>query len=399
MGGINIMRRQSQSLVLICLIAFLFIYTSDVFSQDFTIKEYPHLYKSPRAMGMGGAYTAIGGKVDTLFYNPAGLSNIPQKKGWEFNAINLDAEAGKDVKDFYDDMQDAFDTTDLDGDGDDSDDQLRAVNDVLAKYRGKNLHVRIADFTSLGKNFENVAFGIGGLGSLRLDAMTHQGFGPEGFLEVNADATYGGIVGCSMRLVEGLYVGLSLKALHREALIHMFSARELVEHEDDLDKYIKDELRVSGNAIGLDAGMIYKFARDSWLKPSVGLSLLNIGDLNFDDAGKIPMTVNIGLAINPDIPVFNTITIGLDYVDIFNNFEQDSDIGKGLRFGGELQLFDTKLASMAVGAGLYEGYPTFGADLNLAIFTLSYVTYAEEVGAYAGQDDDRRQLLTLNIGW
>lgn len=388
-----------QNTVLMFSIAFLFLFPSMVFSQESTIKEYPYLYKSPRAMGMGGAYTAIGGKVDTLFYNPAGLSNMPKDKGWEFNLLNLNAEAGKDVKDFYDDMNDALDTKDLNGDGDDSDDQLRAVNDILAKYRGKNLHIRIADFTSLGKNFDSMAFGLGGLASVRADMMTHQGFGPEGFLEINGDATYGGIAGLSIRLMDGLYGGLSVKALHRETLVHMFTARELVEHEDDLDKYIKDELRVSGNAVGFDTGLLYKFAQDSWLKPSVGISVLNIGDLKFGDAGKIPMTVNTGLAINPDIPVFRSLTIGLDYVDLFNNFEQDSDKGKRLRFGGDLQLFDKALAAMGVRAGLYQGYPTFGVDLRLLIFSLSYVTYAEEVGAYAGQDKDRRHLVTLNVGW
>jgi hypothetical protein len=389
-----------QKTVLMFLFVFLFIFPAVVFSQEPTIKEYPYLYKSPRAMGMGGAYTAIGGRVDTLFYNPAGLSNMPREKGWEFNLINLGSEAGENAYNFYNDMNDALDTPDSNDLGTDaSDDQMRAVNDVFAKYRGENIHLRIADFTSLGKNFENLAFGLGGLASARIDAMTHQGFGPEGFLEVNADATGGAIAGLSIRVIDGLYGGLSIKALHRESLIHNFTARELVEHQDNLDKYIKDELRESGNAVGFDAGLLYKFAQDSWLKPSVGISVLNIGDLKFGDAGKIPMTVNTGLAINPDIPVFRSLTIGLDYVDLFNNFEQDSDKGKRLRFGGDLQLFDKAIAAMGVRAGLYQGYPTFGVDLRLLIFSLSYVTYAEEVGAYAGQDKDRRHLVTLNVGW
>ena len=57
-----------------------------------TTREYPSLYKSTRAMGMGGAYTAVGGRVDALFYNPAGLINIPQDKGWEVNLLNVSAE-------------------------------------------------------------------------------------------------------------------------------------------------------------------------------------------------------------------------------------------------------------------------------------------------------------------
>jgi len=368
------------------------------YAQESTIRQYPYLYKSPRAMGMGGAYVAIGGRTDTLFYNPAGLSTMPEKN-WEVNLLGISAEVGKNVMDFVKDMGDAFDTGDLDGDGDEGDDQLRAVNDVLAKYRGKNLHLGIADWSSLGRNQGSWAFAVGGVGTLRLDAMTHQGFGPEGFLEINADATGGGLLGFSFRLMEDLYGGVGIKALHRESLVHSFTARELVEKQDSLEDYITEELRKSGDAVGFDVGLIYKFAQDFFLKPRVGLSVMNIGDLKFGDAGKIPMTVNLGVAINPDIPVFDSLVVGLDYVDLFNNYEEDKDIGKRLRLGGELYLIDRKLLSLGLRAGLYQGYPTFGADLRLLLFTVSYVTYAEEVGAYAGQDEDRRHLVFLNIGW
>jgi hypothetical protein len=377
---------------------FLFSFLSLSYAQEPTIRQYPYLYKSPRAMGMGGAYVAIGGRTDTLFYNPAGLSTMPEKN-WEVNLLGISAEAGKNVVDFVKDMGDAFDTGDLDNDGDKGDDQLRAVNDVLANYRGKNLHLGIADWSSVGRNQGSWAFAVGGVGSLRLDAMTHQGFGSEGLLEINADATGGGVMGLSIRLMDNLYGGIGIKALHRESLVHNFTARELVEKQDNLDDYITDELRKSGNAVGFDAGIIYKFAENFWLKPRVGLSVMNIGDLKFGDAGKLPMTVNLGVAVNPEIPVFDSLIVGLDYVDLFNNYEEDKDIGKRLRFGGELYLIDRKLLSLGLRAGLYQGYPTFGADLRFLLFTLSYVTYAEEVGAYAGQDEDRRHLVFLNIGW
>jgi hypothetical protein len=95
---------------------------------------------------MGGAYTAVGGRVDTLFYNPAGLINIPQDKGWEVNGVplNLSAEVNKNGQSFAKDLQDALKTGDLNGDGNKNDDQLKAANDVLAKFRGDNLHVRVA---------------------------------------------------------------------------------------------------------------------------------------------------------------------------------------------------------------------------------------------------------------
>lgn len=368
-------------------------------AQGPTTREYPYLYKSPRAMGMGGAYTAVGGRADTLFYNPAGLSNIPRDKGWDFSLLHVSAEVGKNSEDFFEDFSDAVDTGDLNGDGSTDDDQQRAVNDVLAEYRGRNLHLRVADFTGMAKSGERYGFGIGGVANGRADAVAHQGFSSDGFLELNADATYGAITGFSFEPVKNLFFGVTAKFLKREAVVHNFTAREMVEHQDDLDNYITEDLRKTGSAAGFDAGMIWKFAESSLWKPSIGLSVLNIGDLDFKEAGVIPMTVNAGIAVNPPIAWFRSLTLAADYVDILNNFKEDTDMAKRIRYGAELQLFDTLTAEMALRLGMYQNSPTAGADLRLLIFQVSYTMYTEEVGAYAGQDKDKRQLLTLNIGW
>jgi hypothetical protein len=126
---------------------------------------------------------------------------------------------------------------------------------------------------------------------------------------------------------------------------------------------------------------------------------MNIGDLDFKDAGTLPMTVNAGIAVNPRITTFRSLLLGLDYVDITNNFTQDTDMAKRLRFGAELQLFDREYVEFALRAGMYQGYPTFGADLRLATFLFSGTMYSEEVGAYAGQNKNTRYLVTFNFGW
>ena len=364
----------------------------DVAAQQLTTREYPYLYKSTRAMGMGGAYTAVGGTIDSIFYNPAGLSAMPKDQGWEFDLLNVSAELGKNTRNFYDDIKDALDT------GTD-DEKLRASNEVLAQYRGKNLHARVSDFTAIGKRFEKISFGLGYLGTGRVDAMAHQGFGPEGVLEVNADVTYGAIGALSFAFTDNLNMGLAVKSLKRESLVHSFTAREIVEKQDVFGDYINDELRKSGSAVGFDAGLTWKFAQESWFRPSVGLSVLNIGDLDFGVAGSVPMTVNAGIALNPKIPFFRALIIGADYVDVLNNYSEDKDFMKRLRIGGEFQLFDKLLAGLKVRAGLYQGNPTFGLDLRLMFIDLQYTAYSEEIGAYAGQEKDRRQLVTLNIGW
>lgn len=366
---------------------------------DASILEYPYVYKSTRAMGMGGAYTAVGGGVDTLFYNPAGLSRIPKDKGWEINLLTLSGEFGDNALDFADDLKTALDTPDLNGDGSATDDQLVAVNNLLAENLGKNMHARPADFTSVGRSYDSFSLGLGAIASGTLDAMPHQGFGPEGLLEISSDVTYGAIGGISLPFDNGINAGLTVKALHRESLVHSFTARELVEQQDTLYDYITNDLRQKGDAVGFDAGLLWTVAPDSAWRPSVGVSVLNIGDLDFGDAGLVPMTVNAGVALNPRISTFRSLILGADIVDVTKEFEQDKDLAKRIRYGAELQLFDKKLIELSLRAGMYEGYPTLGAELRTLIFAFSYAMYSEEIGAYAGQDRSKRHLLTFVIGW
>lgn len=374
-----------------------------------TSLEYPYLYKSPRAMGMGGAYTAVGGRNDALFYNPAALINIPQDKGWEVELLNVSVELSKNVADlrkvvlnrdcgdnnFCSDIKDALDNTKHPTDAD----QLQTVNDVLAKYRGINMHMQASDFTAIGKSYDRWAFALGGIGSGRANAVSHQGFGDAGLLELNADAIYGGIGGVSIGFTNNIFAGITIKSLHRESVNHDFTARELVDNQSNLSDYIQKDLKKVGNGVGADAGVIWKFAPSSPLKPSFGASILNIGDMKFGDAGTIPQTVNVGIAINPSLSAFRSLTVGADYIDVLNNYKQDKDMAKRLRLGAELQLFDIWPAELALRAGMYENSPTLGFDLRLLFITVSYAMYTEEVGAYAGQDKDKRQLLTVNLGW
>ena len=377
--------------------AFLVVMPASAFA-DPSILEYPYIYKSTRAMGMGGAYTAVGGRVDSLFYNPAGLINIPRDKGWEVNLINLSLEYGNDTPKFIRDMQRAFELpsgTSSSG----NNEQLQAVDDVLAKYRGQNIHLRVADFSSIGHSYDRWAFGVGGIGSVSLDAVAHQGFGSDGLLEVNGDAYYGGIGGVSIGVTNNLFAGISVKSLHRDTLIHDFTSREIVDNENDLKDYIEKKLQKSGEAAGFDFGVLWKIAPASVLKPSFGASVLNIGGLNFGPAGSLPQSVNVGFAINPSLSWSRNLTVAADYIDVLDNFKQDKDIAKRFRYGAELQLFDILPAEIAVRAGMYNNSPTVGFDLRLLIFTLSYAMYTEELGAYAGQEKDQRQLITLDIGW
>ena len=355
--------------------------------------NYPYIYKSPRTLAMGGANVAIGGRFDSVFNNPAGLARMPENN-WEANLLNLNLSINDNAINFGEDLGDAFDI-------EDDAEQLTAVNNVLKDYRGKNMHLSASNLSSVANNFGDYSLGIGGLLSAKVDAIPHQGFGSDGLLEVDTYIQTGVIVGVGTKPLSNLHAGVALKFLNREGVNHSFTAREITENDENLDDYIQDELSESGSTVGLDAGVIYVFPRDrdSIFKRSLGLSLMDIGDTDFGAAGKVPMTVNLGMAATGDIPVFESLTVGLDYIDLFNSYEEDDDLGKRVRTGGELLLTDSWIFSAALRAGLYQGYPSYGAELRLTVVRVTYTSYSEEIGAYAGQDRDRRHMFALNIGW
>ncbi|WP_457601286.1 hypothetical protein [Hydrogenivirga sp.] len=364
--------------------------------------EYPYVYKDPRVMGMGGAYVAVGGTTASLFYNPAGIGKIKKEAGFEVDLIGFTASVSEDGYKFVKDFQDALDTGDLDNDGDDADDQLEATLDVLKKYRGKVLHFSIDTFPSVARRFGNLGIALGGVAVMKLDAVPHQGFSSSGLVSVDASLTYGGLGGLSYSLMnERLTLGVGLKQLTRESVQKDFTARELVENQDNLDNYINDEVKKSGSATGVDVGVIYDVANLGGFKTSVGASYLNIGDLDFGEAGKVPGTLNAGVAFKKErqSSFFSGLTIAFDVVDITKNYEQDEDWGKRLRAGAELKVWNGSWSDLFLRVGSYQGYLTAGAELRLALIRIVATTYAEEMGAYSGQDKNRRYMLSAYITW
>jgi len=365
--------------------------------------EYPALYKDPRALGMGGAYVAVGGTSSSVFYNPAGLSKINPDAGWEINILKLSIGWGQNSVDFFNDINDALDAQDGDyvqpPDGDDADDQTVALNRVIEAYQGENLHLNINNYSSISKKFEKVAFTIGFLIDATSNTIPHQGFGLSGVIEEHLSVTAGPVLGLSYDFVErNLSVGISAKYMYRETVDHYFTTRELIEHEDNLDTYITETLKKTGSAFSGDIGILYKIKGLPYTDIDVGASLLNIGDLDFGEAGEIPMTLNTGIAFKPHIPIFDWI-FAFDIIDITKNYEQDEDWAKRIRAGMEVGVLDRWWGGVRLRAGIYQTYLTAGAELRLLMFTAMFTTYEEEVGAYGGQKGDRRYIVTLGIGW
>jgi hypothetical protein len=361
--------------------------------------EYPYLYKDPAIMGMGGAYTAVGGSINSLFYNPAGLSNIKREAGLEVTLLKTNVSLSSNVLDFINDLQDVLDI-------EDENEQLTAINNLVEKYLGENFHIDAQALTlGVSKAHEKTAWGFALTGSFQANFMTHQGAGTEGLIEAHTKLYAGALAGISHKFLDGkLKAGLGAKFFYLKSIDHTFTASEIVENSDNLSDYAKDKYLKDGTAFSFDVGLIYDINPDSFWNPEVAIAVLNVGDLDFGEAGKVPMSVNLGFSLRPKLKgikgkFFKEPTIAVDVVDVTKNNGVDSDWGKRIRVGGEIKVWENKYTAFILRTGLYQGYPTFGTDLRLGVFNLQFATYAEEIGGYAGQEEDRRYVLSASVEW
>jgi hypothetical protein len=323
--------------------------------------EYPYIYKGFRPMGMGGAFVAVSNDANALFYNPAGLADIDSIHA---SVFGLEIEIGENSWGL---IKDAMDT-----------DFGNAAESAqfLRDHMGDRSHLGIAIVPS----YSMPRFAVTILGTGRMDLEVRDSQYPK--LDVNVVSDTGLGAGYAHPFLDNtLLVGASAKYIHRQSLTQEYTVADL---SDELSDTIKDDLE-KGNGILVDLGVIYRLSKFQFANTRLGISANNLFGGGLGDAADATQHVDIGFAQDLDLKVTNA-TFAVDYVDIFNQFDQDSDMAKRLRLGVECKFLDV----VNVRAGLYQGYLTAGLNLEARIVRLDLLTYAEEIGAYAGQRVDRR---------
>jgi hypothetical protein len=365
-----------------------------------------YLYKDTRTMAMGGASVATGGYSTAVFSNPAGLAKLPTDHGLIVELLGLQATTTQNGTDIFSDLSDAADS-----------EQTSDIEEVLANYAGEPVFIDFSNYSSISYNHGDIAWSVGLLAATDLNAVVN----PYniGVLELQARA-YGGVnAGVSYTLRDlwlgDLSLGLGGKYYAQNSYEDVLDPDAILDFEGKADEII-DDASVTNTAFSFDLGAIYQF--NVPFKPSLGLSIMNIGGLDFDDAyGSQPMTVNIGGAVEPEIPFIKRTRIAIDYVDVLNantfriydyNPNEDdlsyrdveaNDIIQQLNVGMSALLYDNMWSSLELAAGMYQGNWTAGVDFAASVFKLSFASYAEEVGPVSGDKSDRRYTASIGVGW
>ncbi len=345
--------------------------------------EYPYLYRDYRALGMGNVYNAVGGSFSAVFFNPAGLSNLREEEGFYVNLLPATISVSTNVFSVADDIRRALE----------SKDDIVIFN-TIKKYRGEVIHGYASLLPSVAVKKGKVGFGAGLLIGTNLSGILHHGGGTEGLYEVQNIAYGGPLVGLSYDRNRWSFGG-SIKYLYAGGINDTFRISEVTAPDFDPANYLK-----YGSDFSLDLGLIYRFKRKEEYNPRVGFSLMNITDIRVPGVINIPMTANVGFAMNSqkNLWIFKEWTVGIDYVDLFMAY-RDKDILKRIRIGAEGKILSGSKGYIALRGGIYGGQLTAGVEFNLLVFTLAYTTYAEEMGGTAFQFGSRRHLVYLNVGW
>ncbi len=335
-------------------------------------EEFPALFKGIRPLGMGNAFTTVADDENALFYNPAGLNDIEGYGGIEI--LNPLAEFSQVGLDAYSDFKDIDSTN------------VIAVTDLLGKYIGERFSLR----TSLFPNITSHNFGLGAIGQLSFSGEVRNRINPQVMVDGKGDV--GGVIGFAYGFSgKKVQVGAALKYLKRNRFQNTYYATDIADENFDPVEDFND-LRKAGSGFGGDIGV--KVNPAFLLKPSIGLVVQNVGDLDLGDAGEVPQQINVGISMHPDFWILKS-TIAFDVIDITRNVEGEDDFYKRVHMGGEIRFPYV----LSLRAGINQGYPSFGATVDLWVIKIAYAYYKEELGVVVGQKDDERHVAQLVIGF
>jgi hypothetical protein len=161
-------------------------------------------------------------------------------------------------------------------------------------------------------------------------------------------------------------------------------------------------------SVGIDLGVLYQLTREVRLGTSVR-------DIYFKELAGDKIDPNWTVGVNYSPRFFNKNTgfgrkfnIAMDYTDITNasnNYKPLSHLNFGMEVEQNLIAwpgynYAIRALAMRLSGGFKGGYPAGGIALEvLQFFTFEFATWAEELGYYTGQDEERIYMVQMSIGF
>jgi hypothetical protein len=326
-------------------------------------QDYFPNYERVRPLGMGGAFTAVADSEDAAFYNPAGLNNLAEGR---VTVLNPTVEFSKTAIDTINDYNDV-----------DTDNEVQ-IADFLKKHIGEPTHFRF----QWTPGYARKNFALYALANANVDARVRDRANPVADVVGVGDA--GGQISGAYGFNNGMVqVGATLRVIHRWSVARSFTARDFLDNTFSFDNEAK-----TGTGVGGDLGVIvhlpYRFS------PAIGIAVKDVASPKIGEALKNKQDVRFGVSAKQAFNI-GTLRVAADV----RRIGQNEDFWKKVYLGAEFAF--PKYLSLRT--GLYQGYLSAGASLDLWILKVAYATYAAEVGAFPGQVADRRHTAQFELGF
>jgi hypothetical protein len=219
--------------------------------------------------------------------------------------------------------------------------------------------------------------------------------------------------GVAYGFTDKLSVGIGAKAAKREK-VEMITVD--IMNYDALQDTLEDRYHDATDNIfdfnsismGIDLGVLYQLTREF----RVGASL---NDIYFKELAGDKITPNLTMGFNYSPRFFNKNTgfarkfnFAMDYANALyseNNYKPFSHLNFGLEVEQTLLAwpgYNNEIRALAVrlAGGFKGGYPSAGLGLEILRFlTLEFATWAEELGYYTGQDEERIYMGQISLGF
>jgi len=371
---------------LIALLLFTFLF-SEVQSQEIS-----YLGRSPRALLMGDAYTAVADDEYTLFYNPAAMG---RNNGISLTPLNLSFGGTNALGDL--DRFKNFPSGDPAGIAD------RILNFPLT--------IQAAAFPGL----KMASFGFNLFANSKTNFILRNAIHPT--LDVDYRYDRGFITGFAFDIGSGAKssrihksskteilpghrasIGFAIKHINREGIDNQFDLfgtklLNTINSGSTSLSSIKNALGFSkGAGWGFDLGAEYAISNGPNFL-SAGFSILDVGGTRFtktQGTEEVPtqdMTVNTGVAFKQDFGVFD-YTLSADMRPVTSNMA----IGRQFHAGAEVSL-----PIVTINAGWSEGYVSYGGSIKFWPFKLTAGFYGVELGSVFREQEAKRFILYLSL--
>ncbi|MGE4234003.1 MAG: hypothetical protein AB7F43_11805 [Bacteriovoracia bacterium] len=346
-------------------------------------EELIRTYRGVRSLGMGGLVTTTGVYDEAMFGNPA---TMIEAETWKLSILNVTAEVNDNL------IKDINTVKGVSGSSGSS------VITKLSSLSGRNQHARVTVFPALYMPHlfdRNTGLSFGVIANVQANLMLRSTLDLDSQTYVDA----GPVVNFVRRVWhEQLAFGINLRATYRGASDSSIGATSFLSGT----KLTPSDLLGVGAGIDGDIGVLYRFEKRIFgFLPAIGASLNNVAKSSYKfgnkpGLGKPPAndrTAAVGVRFDlPDLFFFRKIILAAEMQNIGSTSKQAS-IFKKTHMGLETKL----LHFLSIRGGANQGYYTAGLGIDIPILKIDLATYGEELGAVAGQLEDRRYVARISF--